>query len=131
MYGAPVLPCPALTCPCRQLLYGAPDSELSKLRLVRDAGQYYYTRQGGNTRVDSISDRQDYKSVSAALRLLGFSPEKTDCIWRTIAAVLNLVSGQLAPRDGGTRVEEGIALASDPSDPIPVQKIWWSSLEDG
>ncbi|KAF0301962.1 Myosin-IA [Amphibalanus amphitrite] len=73
-----------------QLLYGAPDAELAKLRLVRDAGQYYYTSQGGNTRVDSISDRQDYKSVSAALRLLGFSSEKTDCIWRTIAAVLNL-----------------------------------------
>ena len=68
---------------------------------MRDAGQYYYTRQGGNTRVDSISDRQDYKSVSAALRLLGFSPEKTDCIWRTIAAVLNLVSGQWAPCAGG------------------------------
>ncbi|XP_037090493.1 unconventional myosin ID-like [Pollicipes pollicipes] len=73
-----------------QLLYGAPDAELTKLKLVRDAAQYYYTRQGGNTRVDSISDRQDYKSVNSALRLLGFGAEKTECIWKIIAAVLNL-----------------------------------------
>ena len=75
----------------QQLLAGAPDSELSKLKLKRDVSKYYFVNQGDSPRVDSISDKTDYKAVSAAFKVLGFSTETVDSIWRTVAAILHLV----------------------------------------
>ena len=72
-------------------MFGATDAEMAKLQLKRDPSFYHYLRQGGVSRVDSISDRTDYKNVMAAFRALNFDPADVDTIWRLVAAVLHLV----------------------------------------
>uniref|UniRef100_A0A2P2HYR1 Myosin-IA-like n=1 Tax=Hirondellea gigas TaxID=1518452 RepID=A0A2P2HYR1_9CRUS len=73
-----------------QLLAGASDSDLSKMKLKRDVSKYHFVNQGGSPRVDSISDKADYKAVISAFGILGFSPATIDSIWRTVAAILHL-----------------------------------------
>lgn len=76
----------------RQVLFGATDSELSRLKLKRNVSSYHFIRQGGTPRVDSIADKSDYKTVQAAFKTLGFTPEQVDAIWRVVGAILHLVS---------------------------------------
>jgi myosin I len=76
------------------LLFGAADAEMTKLQLKRDQNFYHYLRQGGVAKVDSISDRTDYKNVQSAFRTLNFDPADVDTIWRIVAAVLHLVTIQ-------------------------------------
>ena len=45
--------------------------------------------------MDSISDRTDYKNVSLAFRALNFHPTSVETIWKTVAAVLHLVTSFL------------------------------------
>ena len=52
-------------------------------------------RQGGVAKVDSISDRTDYKNVSLAFRALNFNPASVETIWKTVAAVLHLVMSSI------------------------------------
>ena len=61
------------------------------MKLKRDVNSYFYIKQGGTPRVDTISDKSDYKAVQSAFKTLGFSQENIDAIWRTVAAVLHLV----------------------------------------
>ena len=75
-----------------QLLSGATDAELNKMKLKRDVNKYFYIKQGGTPRVDSISDKSDYKTVQSAFKILGFTPDNIDAIWRTVSAILHLVS---------------------------------------
>ena len=42
-------------------------------------------------KVDSISDRTDYKNVAAAFRALNFDTANVETIWKIVAAVLHLV----------------------------------------
>jgi len=73
------------------LLFGAPDNEAAKLQLKRDPNFYHFLRQGGVAKVDSISDRTDYKNVAAAFRALNFDTANVETIWKIVAAVLHLV----------------------------------------
>jgi myosin heavy subunit len=74
-----------------QLLFGAPENELSKLYLRKDVDAYFYVSQGKAARVDSISDRQDYKNTMSAFRTLDFNASEVDTIWKIVAAILLLV----------------------------------------
>ncbi|KAG0729962.1 Myosin-IA [Chionoecetes opilio] len=77
-----------------QVLFGATDSELSRLKLKRNVSSYHFIRQGGTPRVDSIADKTDYKACQQAFKTLGFTPEQVDAIWRVVAAILHLVGDQ-------------------------------------
>ncbi|CAG0915513.1 unnamed protein product [Notodromas monacha] len=79
-----------------QLLNGAPDSELQKLHLKKDPEAYFYTKQGGTPRVDSISDRENYKAAMSAFRTLNFSQPEMAAVWRTVAAILHLTLSKVA-----------------------------------
>lgn len=46
-----------------QLLAGADDATLSKLKLTRDASSYAYLKQGGATAVAGMDDRAHYAGV--------------------------------------------------------------------
>ncbi|CAG2123078.1 unnamed protein product, partial [Medioppia subpectinata] len=56
-----------------QLLNGSPEGLLNKLGLKRDPSHYYYLKQGGSFKVDSINDKTDYKGVENAMRVLNFN----------------------------------------------------------
>ncbi|XP_067649162.1 unconventional myosin-Id-like [Haliotis asinina] len=73
-----------------QLLSGAQDAQLSKLKLTRDPTQYYYVRQGGSAKVDSINDRRDFKSVMDAMKATGFAFAHVETLWSIVAAVIHL-----------------------------------------
>lgn len=73
-----------------QLLSGCTESELSKLRLVRDPAAYYFTDNGNNNKAPT-SDKSDYKTVNSAMSMLGFSPNETQTVWSIIAGILHLV----------------------------------------
>jgi len=87
-----------------QLLAGASDAELRKLKLKRDVSAYHFVNQGGSPRVDSISDKAEYKGLQSALRTLGFSAASIDSIWRTLAAILLLGNVQFSQEGEVTEV---------------------------
>ena len=80
-------------------MFGASDAEAVKLHLKRDPTYYHFLRQGGVAKVDSISDRTDYKNVSQAFRTLNFDPACVETIWKIVAAVLHLVNIGIRPND--------------------------------
>uniref|UniRef100_A0A131XZ66 Putative myosin class ii heavy chain n=1 Tax=Ixodes ricinus TaxID=34613 RepID=A0A131XZ66_IXORI len=73
-----------------ELLLGASDSQLSGYGLKHDAQLYFYTKQGGSPKVDTINDRADYKQVCSALKVLGFTPQQCDTLWKIVAAIIHL-----------------------------------------
>ncbi|KAH9371684.1 hypothetical protein HPB48_018268 [Haemaphysalis longicornis] len=73
-----------------ELLYGAPDSQLSSYGLKHDPQMYFYTKQGGAPKVETINDRADFKQVCSALKLLGFTQAQCDCLWKIVAAIIHL-----------------------------------------
>lgn len=75
-----------------QLLTGGSDKLLSSLHLKRDHKSYSYISQGTAHPVNSINDKQDYQTVTAALSALGLSAPHLETVWRIVAAILHLVS---------------------------------------
>ncbi|KAL3198039.1 hypothetical protein MRX96_044536, partial [Rhipicephalus microplus] len=73
-----------------ELLYGAPDSQLSSYGLKHEPQLYFYTRQGGSPKVETINDRADFKQVCSALKLLGFAQAECDSLWKVVAAIVHL-----------------------------------------
>ncbi|CAG2109845.1 unnamed protein product [Medioppia subpectinata] len=73
-----------------QLLNGSPEGLLNKLGLKRDPSHYYYLKQGGSFKVDSINDKTDYKGVENAMRVLNFNESQSESLWKTIASILHL-----------------------------------------
>uniref|UniRef100_A0A2R5LJZ3 Putative myosin class ii heavy chain n=1 Tax=Ornithodoros turicata TaxID=34597 RepID=A0A2R5LJZ3_9ACAR len=72
------------------LLYGAPDGMLSDFGLKHEPQKYFYTKQGDCPKVNTINDRADYKQVCSAFKVLGFSQEHCDTLWKIVAAIIHL-----------------------------------------
>jgi myosin I len=70
-----------------QLLRGSTDQELRQYNLTRDPAQYHYTNQGS---VDVLSEKVDHKATVNAFKVLGFTNDEVQCVWKTISAVLHL-----------------------------------------
>ncbi|XP_078198487.1 unconventional myosin-Ig isoform X3 [Callithrix jacchus] len=77
-----------------QLLRGSEDKQLHELHLERNPAVYNFTRQGAglNTTVHSVldSDEQSHQAVIEAMRVIGFSPEEVESVYRILAAILHL-----------------------------------------
>ncbi|XP_045119957.1 unconventional myosin ID-like isoform X2 [Portunus trituberculatus] len=86
-----------------QVLFGATDAELSRLKLKRNVNAYHFIRQGGSPRVDSIADKADYKACQQAFKTLGFTPDQVDAIWRIVGAILHL--GNIEFSSGGDETQ--------------------------
>ncbi|MEE6512006.1 hypothetical protein FKM82_018920 [Ascaphus truei] len=72
-----------------QLLLGAPDVLLSSLYLRRDPPLYTYTREGANNNF-VINDKSSYKAVVDSMKVIGFSSEEVDSVYKILAAILHL-----------------------------------------
>ena len=98
---------------------GAPEQLLvGTLKLSRDPTLYHYIRQGQAhkvcnedverlveresvllTQVDSISDRKDFDNVRNAMKVLNYTAQEIDTIWKLVASIIHLVSTPLlSPR---------------------------------
>ncbi|KAH9513378.1 Unconventional myosin-Id, partial [Bulinus truncatus] len=73
-----------------QLLSGAQDAMLNEFRLTRDPQRYTFINQGGDSRVGSINDKQDFRGVMDALKATGFTPDEISTAWKIVAAILHL-----------------------------------------
>ncbi|MCL4146309.1 UNVERIFIED_CONTAM: hypothetical protein GTU68_025870 [Idotea baltica] len=90
-----------------QLLSGAMDGDLSRYKLSRDVNSYHFIRQGNASKVDSISDKTDYKSVQQAFKILGFSPNNIDSIWKVVSAILHLGNIEFTSDGDDTQIKNG------------------------
>ncbi|XP_033193175.1 unconventional myosin ID [Bombus vosnesenskii] len=72
-----------------QLLNGSSETELNKLRLVRDPAAYFYVC-AGNCNKTNATDKSDYKTVTSAMSTLGFTQNEVQTIWNIIAGILHL-----------------------------------------
>lgn len=73
-----------------QLLLGAPDDVLRKLNLSRSPDNYFFVNQGKASRVDTINDKTDYKTVNSSFSTLQFDANDQDTVWRIIASIVHL-----------------------------------------
>lgn len=70
-----------------QLLRGSSDNDLKLYNLTRDPESYYYTNQGST---ETFSEKSDYKITANSFKILGFSKEEIDTVWKITAAILHL-----------------------------------------
>ncbi|KMQ97753.1 myosin-ia-like isoform x1 protein [Lasius niger] len=92
-----------------QLLNGCSETELNKLRLVRDPAAYYFVSNASNNKT-TISDRSDYKTVCTAISVLGFSPNETQTVWNIVAGILHLGNVTFRLDDDKLIIENNSAL---------------------
>ncbi|CAH0564005.1 unnamed protein product [Brassicogethes aeneus] len=72
-----------------QLLLGGADDLLRKLNLNRNPDSYFYINQGKSAKVDTINDKNDYKTVLNSLNALNFDSGEVESIWRVVAAIMH------------------------------------------
>merc|ERR1712042_343724 len=94
-----------------QLLYATSDEELAKLCLpTREAHHYGFLAKGVAT-VDRIDDHEEYGFTVNAVKVLGFTQDEADSMFKITSAILNFscMKFKQKPRDEQAEVE-------DPSD---------------
>ncbi|XP_059159355.1 unconventional myosin-Id-like [Physella acuta] len=73
-----------------QLLSGAQEGMLSEFKLSRDPSKYSFINQGGDPKVASINDKQDFRGVMDAMKATGFSEDEIATAWKIVASILHL-----------------------------------------
>ncbi|XP_072557587.1 unconventional myosin-Ic isoform X1 [Paramormyrops kingsleyae] len=84
-----------------QLIEGGDEDLLRRLGLERNTQQYQYLVKGNCSKVSSINDRSEWKVVSKALTVIGFSEEEVEELLNIIASVLHLGNLQFGTEDSG------------------------------
>ncbi|XP_041097151.1 unconventional myosin-Ic isoform X2 [Polyodon spathula] len=84
-----------------QLIEGGDDDLLRRLGLERNAQQYQYLVKGNCPKVSSINDKNEWKVVSKALSVIGFSEDEVEELLNIIASVLHLGNVQFAGDEQG------------------------------
>ncbi|XP_019629927.1 PREDICTED: unconventional myosin-Ia-like isoform X10 [Branchiostoma belcheri] len=73
-----------------QLLQGAPQSLLNKLRLSSTCEKYGYLNQSHCVAVDTIDDAAHFQVTENAMRVIGFTETEITQVFEVVAAVLKL-----------------------------------------
>uniref|UniRef100_A0A8C9XX25 Myosin ID n=1 Tax=Sander lucioperca TaxID=283035 RepID=A0A8C9XX25_SANLU len=74
----------------RRLLRGAPDSLLRSLHIKKDPTAYNYIKVGGQIKVSSINDGADFKAVADAMKVIGFTGDEIQTVYKILATILHL-----------------------------------------
>nr|XP_048693271.1 unconventional myosin-Ig isoform X4 [Caretta caretta] len=72
-----------------QLLLGTSDAQLASLHLCRDPAAYRFTSEGASNNL-LASDQSNFKAVADAMKVIGFSPEEIDSVYKILATILHL-----------------------------------------
>uniref|UniRef100_A0A8C6LVU7 Myosin ID n=1 Tax=Nothobranchius furzeri TaxID=105023 RepID=A0A8C6LVU7_NOTFU len=72
-----------------QLLSGAPDSLLHSLHIKKDPKAYTYIKIGGQIKT-SINDNADFKAVADAMKVIGFTGDEIQTVYKILATILHL-----------------------------------------
>ncbi|XP_071755900.1 unconventional myosin-Ih [Centroberyx gerrardi] len=84
-----------------QLVEGGEEDLLQQLGLERDCQQYNYLTQGECAIVSSINDKNDWKTVTNALKVIEIDESNIDHLFGIIASVLHLGNVQFEPDSKG------------------------------
>ncbi|KAM4689823.1 unconventional myosin-Ig [Discoglossus pictus] len=87
-----------------QLLLGAPDVLLSSLYLRRDPALYTFTREGANNNF-VINDKASYNIVVDSMKVIGFTKEEIDSVFRILGAILHLGNMRFVVEDDAVAIE--------------------------
>uniref|UniRef100_A0AAQ5Z1R7 Unconventional myosin-Id n=1 Tax=Amphiprion ocellaris TaxID=80972 RepID=A0AAQ5Z1R7_AMPOC len=72
-----------------QLLRGAPESLLRSLHIQKDPTAYNYIKVGGQIK-SSINDNADFKAVADAMKVIGFTADEIQTVYKILATILHL-----------------------------------------
>uniref|UniRef100_A0A673BNU9 Unconventional myosin-Id n=1 Tax=Sphaeramia orbicularis TaxID=375764 RepID=A0A673BNU9_9TELE len=72
-----------------QLLRGAPDSLLRSLHIQKDPKGYNYIKVGGQIK-SCINDSADFKAVADAMKVIGFTGDEIQTVYKIVATILHL-----------------------------------------
>uniref|UniRef100_A0A7N6BFJ2 Unconventional myosin-Id n=1 Tax=Anabas testudineus TaxID=64144 RepID=A0A7N6BFJ2_ANATE len=72
-----------------QLLRGAPDSLIRSLHIQKDPAAYNYIKVGGQIK-SSINDGADFKAVADAMKVIGFTGDEIQTVYKILATILHL-----------------------------------------
>ncbi|XP_037320611.2 unconventional myosin-Id [Pungitius pungitius] len=93
-----------------QLLRGAPDSLIRSLHIQKDPTAYNYIKVGGQIK-SSINDGADFKAVADAMKVIGFTGDEIQTVYKILATILHL--GNLSfGVDGDVTLIENTKLVS-------------------
>ncbi|XP_054624472.1 unconventional myosin-Id [Dunckerocampus dactyliophorus] len=93
-----------------QLLKGAPDALLRSLHIQKDPRSYNYIKVGGQIK-SSINDGADFKDVADAMKVIGFTGDEVQTVYKILASILHL--GNLTfDVDGDVTLIENTKLVS-------------------
>uniref|UniRef100_A0A8C6TXH5 Unconventional myosin-Id n=1 Tax=Neogobius melanostomus TaxID=47308 RepID=A0A8C6TXH5_9GOBI len=93
-----------------QLLKGAPDSLLRSLHIQKDPKAYNYIKVGGQIK-SGINDNADFKAVADAMKVIGFTGDEIQTVYKILATILLL--GNLSfGVDGDVTLIENTKLVS-------------------
>uniref|UniRef100_A0A672TB88 Myosin IB n=1 Tax=Sinocyclocheilus grahami TaxID=75366 RepID=A0A672TB88_SINGR len=82
-----------------QLLSGASDDTLKKLKLDRDFSKYNYLSLDSAT-VNGLDDAASFRTVRNAMQIVGFMEDEVQSVLELVAAVLKLGNIEFKPDDG-------------------------------
>ncbi|KAK1881451.1 Unconventional myosin-Id [Dissostichus eleginoides] len=71
------------------MLKGAPDSLLRSIHIKKDATAYNYIKVGGQIK-SSINDGADFKAVADAMKVIGFTGDEIQTVYKILATILHL-----------------------------------------
>ncbi|XP_051968101.1 unconventional myosin-Id-like isoform X2 [Xyrauchen texanus] len=93
-----------------QLVKGAPDAQLRTLHIQRDPTAYSYIKVGGQIK-SSINDSADFKTVTDAMKVIGFTAEEVQTVYKILATILHLGNLKFGS-DGDVTLIENSKLVS-------------------
>uniref|UniRef100_A0A8C1G5D8 Unconventional myosin-Id n=1 Tax=Cyprinus carpio TaxID=7962 RepID=A0A8C1G5D8_CYPCA len=89
-----------------QLVKGAPDAQLRSLHIQRDPTAYTYIKVGGQIKVFA-----DFKAVTDAMKVIGFTTEEIQTVYKILATILHLGNLKFGS-DGDVTLIENSKLVS-------------------
>uniref|UniRef100_A0A671NEM9 Unconventional myosin-Id n=1 Tax=Sinocyclocheilus anshuiensis TaxID=1608454 RepID=A0A671NEM9_9TELE len=93
-----------------QLVKGAPDAQLRSLHIQRDPTAYTYIKVGGQIK-SSINDSADFKAVTDAMKVIGFTTGEIQTVYKILATILHLGNLKFGS-DGDVTLIENSKLVS-------------------
>ncbi|XP_064807139.1 unconventional myosin-Id [Oncorhynchus masou masou] len=72
-----------------QMVKGGSESLLRSLHVSKDPTVYSYIKVGGQVK-SSINDGADFKAVADAMKVIGFTPDEIQTVYKVLATILHL-----------------------------------------
>ncbi|KAL0984219.1 hypothetical protein UPYG_G00138660 [Umbra pygmaea] len=93
-----------------QLVKGGPDSLLRSLHISKDPTAYNYSKVGGHVK-SSINDTADFKAVAEAMKVIGFTAEEIQTVYKILATILHLGNLKFGVDGDTTLIENSKVVA--------------------